>query len=300
MKPIITFFILAGVLVGCGGGGGSLNSPYLTPPPPTNSPPSASDSDISLDEDTEYSGAFNVTDPDGDLRSYSVVSEAANGVIDLDSSGSYTYTPNPDFYGTDSVTVRVSDGTDSVDIVLTITVNDVEELTVFKEEANVIDLSLFPVAEECGKQEIARGSAVVSEMVFPVNINDDEYTDLFVLYFCPPAEQYFGIEHDLVSINYIVPYLSNSDGSYSAAPVEVFGEEFPRIPHMPRKFVRADFNSDGKDDFALAINHDDGRLNQEVPVQAVVLSQPDNKYSIEAITTPKPMMAHAISLARNE
>lgn len=300
MKPIITFFILAGVLVGCGGGGGSLNSPSLTPPPPTNSPPSASDSEISLDEDTEYSGAFNFTDPDGDSLSYSVVSEAANGVIDLDSSGSYTYTPNPDFYGTDSVTVRVSDGTDSVDIVLTITVNDVEELTVFKEEANVIDLSLFPVAEECGKQEIARGSAVVSEMVFPVNINDDEYTDLFVLYFCPPAEQYFGIEHDLVSINYIVPYLSNSDGSYSAAPVEVFGEEFPRIPHMPRKFVRADFNSDGKDDFALAINHDDGRLNQEVPVQAVVLSQPDNKYSIEAITTPQPMMAHAISLARNE
>lgn len=300
MKPIITFFILAGVLVGCGGGGGSSNSPSLTPPPPTNSPPSASDSEISLDEDTEYSGAFNFTDPDGDSLSYSVVSEAANGVIDLDSSGSYTYTPNPDFYGTDSVTVRVSDGTDSVDIVLTITVNDVEELTVFKEEANVIDLSLFPVAEECGKQEIARGSAVVSEMVFPVNINDDEYTDLFVLYFCPPAEQYFGIEHDLVSINYIVPYLSNSDGSYSAAPVEVFGEEFPRIPHMPRKFVRADFNSDGKDDFALAINHDDGRLNQEVPVQAVVLSQPDNKYSIEAITTPQPMMAHAISLARNE
>ena len=300
MKPIITFFILAGVLVGCGGGGGSSNSPSLTPPPPTNSPPSASDSEISLDEDTEYSGAFNFTDPDGDSLSYSVVSEAANGVIDLDSSGSYTYTPNPDFYGTDSVTVRVSDGTDSVDIVLTITVNDVEELTVFKEEANVIDLSLFPVAEECGKQEIARGSAVVSEMVFPVNINDDEYTDLFVLYFCPPAEQYFGIEHDLVSINYIVPYLSNSDGSYSAAPVEVFGEEFPKIPHMPRKFVRADFNSDGKDDFALAINHDDGRLNQEVPVQAVVLSQPDNKYSIEAITTPQPMMAHAISLARNE
>ena len=300
MKPIITFFILAGVLVGCGGGGGSSNSPSLTPPPPTNSPPSASDSEISLDEDTEYSGAFNFTDPDGDSLSYSVVSEAANGVIDLDSSGSYTYTTNPDFYGTDSVTIRVSDGTDSVDIVLTITVNDVEELTVFKEEANVIDLSLFPVAEECGKQEIARGSAVVSEMVFPVNINDDEYTDLFVLYFCPPAEQYFGIEHDLVSINYIVPYLSNSDGSYSAAPVEVFGEEFPKIPHMPRKFVRADFNSDGKDDFALAINHDDGRLNQEVPVQAVVLSQPDNKYSIEAITTPQPMMAHAISLARNE
>jgi hypothetical protein len=301
MKPIITLFILAGVLVGCGGGGGgSSNSPSLTPPAPTNFPPSASDSDISLDEDTEYSGAFNFTDPDGDSLTYSVVSEPANGVIDLDSSGSYTYTPNPDFFGTDSATVKVSDGADPVDIVLTITVNDVEELTVFREEANVIDLSLFPVAEECGKQEIASGSAVVTEMVFPVNINDDEYTDLFVLYFCPPAEQYFGVEHDLVSVDYIVPYLSNSDGSYSAAPVEVLGEEFPRIPHMPRKFVRADFNADGKDDFALAINHDDGRLNQEVPVQAVVMSQPDNKYSIEAITTPQPMMAHAISLARNE
>ena len=301
MKIIIAVSICAGILAGCGGGGGSSsNDPSLTPPAPANSPPSATDSEITIDEDTEYSGAFSFTDPDGDSLTYSVVNDPTNGVIDLDSSGSYTYTPNADFYGTDSVTVRVSDSNDPVDIVLTITVNDVEELTVFKEEAKVIDLSLFPIAEECGKQEIASGSAVVSEMVFPVNINDDDFTDLFVLYFCPPAEQYFGIEHDLVSVNYIIPYLSNTDGSYIAAPVEVFGEEFPRIPHMPRKFVRADFNSDGKDDFALAINHDDGRNNQEVPVQAVVMSQPNNKYSIEAITTPQPMMAHAISLARNE
>lgn len=30
---------------------------------------------------------------------------------------------------------------------------------------------------------------------------------------------------------------------------------------------RADFNADGRDDFALTINHDDGHLNQEVPVR---------------------------------
>ena len=146
MKIIIAVSICAGILAGCGGGGGSSsNDPSLTPPAPANSPPSATDSEITIDEDTEYSGAFSFTDPDGDSLTYSVVNDPTNGVIDLDSSGSYTYTPNSDFYGADSVTVRVSDGNDPVDIVLTITVNDVEELTVFKEEAKVIDLSLIHI-----------------------------------------------------------------------------------------------------------------------------------------------------------
>ncbi len=301
MKVTTTLVIFTLLLTGCGRGGGSYdNNSSLEAPTPTNSAPNASDVEITLYKDSEYSGAFSFNDPDGDSLTYSMVTGPSNGVFDLDSEGSYKYVPTADFFGLDAVIVRVSDGTNSVNITVSITVNDVNELTVFREEANVIDLSLYPVAEECGKQEIARESVVISEMVFPVNINDDKYTDLFILYFCPPSEQYFEIEHDLASVNYIIPYLSNADGSYTAVPVEVFGEEFPRIPHMPRKFVHADFNSDGKTDFALAINHDDGRLNQEVPVQVVVLSQPENKYSIESITTPQPMMAHSISLARNE
>ena len=44
--------------------------------------------------------------------------------------------------------------------------------------------------------------------------------------------------------------------------------------HMPRKFVRADFNADGRDDFALAINRGSPLIMSSV--QAVVLSQPDD------------------------
>lgn len=297
---VVSVFLVL-FLTACGGGGGSSASdPSPSSTTPSNSQPNAQNTEITLDEDTEYSGSFSFTDPDGDTLTYSVVEGAKNGSFSLQQNGNYTYTPSADYFGQDQVALSVSDGTATVDFTLSIAVQDVKEPTPFNEVAKVLDLSAYPVAQECGKQEIAAGPSVVSEMVFPVNINGDAYTDIFVIFFCPPAEEYSGIEHDLRSINYIIPYLSDDNGSYTAAPVDVFGTEFPQIPHMPRKFVRADFNADGRDDFALAINHDDGRLNHEVPVQAVVLSQPDGKYSIETIQTPKPMMAHAISLARNE
>ena len=299
LVKLIFSYLLVLAATSCGGGGssGSAGSaPIIT----SNSAPSATDLEIVLEEDTQYSGAFEFTDPDGDSLTYELVEEASHGVFELESQGNYKYVPTADFFGSDSIVLRVSDGTDSVDVTLYITVTDVPEATVFREAANVIDLATYPIAEECGNQEIARGAAVKSEMVFPVDINEDEYKDLLVIFFCSNAEQYSGVEHDEPSLNYIIPYISDVNGSYSAAPLEVFGEDFPRIPHMPRKFVRGDFNADGKDDFALAINHDDGRLNQEVPVQAVLLSQQGGKYSIETITTPQPMMAHSISLAINE
>ncbi len=299
LVKLIFSYLLVLAATSCGGGGSS-GSAGSTPIITSNSAPSATDLEIALEEDTQYSDAFEFTDPDGDSLTYELIEEASHGVFELESEGSYKYVPTADFFGSDSIVLRVSDGTDSVDVTLSITVTDAPEATVFSEAANVIDLRTYPIAEECGNQEIARGAAVKSEMVFPVDINDDKYKDLLVIFFCSNAEQYSGIEHDKPSLNYIIPYISDANGSYSAAPLEVFGEDFPRIPHMPRKYVRGDFNADGRDDFALAINHDDGRLNQEVPVQAVLLSQPGGKYSIEAITTPQPMMAHSISLAINE
>ena len=297
---LLRSIVLSFLLVSCGGGGGSSQALESTMLGASNSPPSATDIEITVEEDSEYSGTFEFTDPDGDAITYAVAEAPSHGSFDLTSDGNYKYVPSADFYGNDSVVIRVSDGTDTVVITLYITVTDVAELTVFREEATVISLSAYPVADKCGDQEFSRGSAVVSEMVFPVNINDDEFKDLLVIFNCPNSAQYSGIEHDLPSVNYIIPFISDETGSYSAVPTEVFGTDFPLIPHMPRKYVRADFNGDGRDDFGLAINHDDGRSNQEVPVQAIVLSQPNNKYSIETITTPQPMMAHAISLARNE
>jgi VCBS repeat-containing protein len=52
----------------------------------------------------------NDTDPDGDNLTAQVVSPASNGTVALNSDGSFTYTPNSGFIGSDAFTYSASDG----------------------------------------------------------------------------------------------------------------------------------------------------------------------------------------------
>jgi len=82
---------------------------------PVNDPPVAGDDSYRADED----GVLQVPAPgvlanDSDVESVTlnVVLETApaNGAVILNSDGSFTYTPNPDFYGQDRFTYTLSDG----------------------------------------------------------------------------------------------------------------------------------------------------------------------------------------------
>ncbi|MFJ5369929.1 Ig-like domain-containing protein, partial [Bosea sp. CER48] len=93
-----------------------------------NDAPIGSDASISLDEDTQATGALPVaTDPDGDTLTYALVGEAGNGTVRISAGGAYVYTPNPDYSGPDSFTYTVSDGTATVTYTVTITVLPVED-----------------------------------------------------------------------------------------------------------------------------------------------------------------------------
>ncbi|QDU18781.1 tandem-95 repeat protein [Urbifossiella limnaea] len=53
----------------------------------------------------------NDADADGDALAAAVVTGPANGVLTLNADGSFTYAPDPAFYGTDSFTYAAADGT---------------------------------------------------------------------------------------------------------------------------------------------------------------------------------------------
>ncbi|MCA9192607.1 MAG: tandem-95 repeat protein, partial [Planctomycetales bacterium] len=53
----------------------------------------------------------NDTDPDGDVLSAQLVQAPQNGVLTLQADGSFTYTPNSNYWGTDSFIYLASDGT---------------------------------------------------------------------------------------------------------------------------------------------------------------------------------------------
>ncbi|WP_177175901.1 Ig-like domain-containing protein [Sphingopyxis sp. YR583] len=95
---------------------------------PVNDAPAASAPPATTAEDTPVSGQIVASDVDGDTLGYTVTTAPANGIVTVNTDGSYTYTPNANFNGTDSFAVSVSDGnggTTLVTIPVTVTpVND--------------------------------------------------------------------------------------------------------------------------------------------------------------------------------
>jgi hypothetical protein len=82
---------------------------------PVNDPPTAVDDAYTTDEDLPLTvpapGVLaNDSDPDsGDTRTALPVSGPANGTLSLNSDGSFSYTPNPNFFGTDSFRYQAKD-----------------------------------------------------------------------------------------------------------------------------------------------------------------------------------------------
>ncbi|TFH89931.1 Ig-like domain-containing protein, partial [Vibrio ouci] len=88
---------------------------------------------VSTDEDTDVAGLLAAIDPDGDTLTFALTPDGApaNGTVTLNPDGSWNYTPNTNFDGTDSFTATVSDGLGGVDtLVVNIIVNPIPEISV--------------------------------------------------------------------------------------------------------------------------------------------------------------------------
>jgi VCBS repeat-containing protein len=98
----------------------------------TNNTPLAGDSEYSMLQDQMLAvdaanGVLaNAADPDGDSLTAQLVSGPSNGTLTFNSDGSFTYTPNAGFIGTDSFQYDATDGISTSDPApVTITVNEV-------------------------------------------------------------------------------------------------------------------------------------------------------------------------------
>ncbi len=92
--------------------------------------PVAGDDAVSGNEDTEITGNLlaNDTDIEANALTTSLVNGPANGSLTLNADGSFSYTPDADWNGTDSFTYTANDGAlDSNVATVTITVNPVND-----------------------------------------------------------------------------------------------------------------------------------------------------------------------------
>jgi subtilase family serine protease len=84
---------------GGGGGGGG------------NAVPTASNGAVTTSENTAVSGTLSASDSDGDTLTFSIVSQPSHGSVTLTNTatGAFTYTPNSNYYGSDSFTFEATD-----------------------------------------------------------------------------------------------------------------------------------------------------------------------------------------------
>ncbi len=92
-----------------------------------NRPPVAENQDLEISEDTPIAVVLSANDADGDTLTYSIASPPSHGTV-TGSPPHVTYTPNPDYYGSDSFIFRVDDGFGGFDEgVVSISINPVPD-----------------------------------------------------------------------------------------------------------------------------------------------------------------------------
>ena len=74
-----------------------------------NQQPLANDMFVSVPEDSILYGNLEASDPDGDQLTYTLYASASSGSVDVGSDGRYSYTPAPDFNGSDQFFFSVDD-----------------------------------------------------------------------------------------------------------------------------------------------------------------------------------------------
>jgi VCBS repeat-containing protein len=123
--------------------GSTDNEPHAVTTP--NVPPTADDDDFSTDEDQTLtvnggSGLLkNDNDPDHGPQGLQArnFSTPAHGSLDAHADGSFTYTPDADFNGTDSFTYEAFDGAASAQATVTITIDPVNDAPSFTSGGDV-------------------------------------------------------------------------------------------------------------------------------------------------------------------
>lgn len=133
MTRILYTLFLGGVgalVAGCGGGGA-----------PANQPPALSPATFSAAEDGEVSGTLAATDPENDPVTFSRASDPSSGTVSsFTPDGAFVYRPNPDFAGTDSFSVTVTDSAgNSASGSVTLTITPVDDPPVAVNDVQRVD-----------------------------------------------------------------------------------------------------------------------------------------------------------------
>ncbi len=129
-----------------------------------------------VDEDNPLSVAApgvlaNDTDADGDTLTAEKLSDPTNGTLIFNADGSFTYTPNANFFGTDTFTYRATDGTNASGVAtVTITVNSVNDAPVANDDTlTIVQNTTRPVNVLANDTDVDGDALSVDSVTEPAN-----------------------------------------------------------------------------------------------------------------------------------
>lgn len=108
--------------------------------PGMNLPPVVSGANLNTNEDVQLATTLSGSDINGDILTFSASVLPTHGALVITGSG-FTYTPNAEYYGSDSFTFHANDGLlDSSGATVNITVNPIEDLPVVVADTVTIEM----------------------------------------------------------------------------------------------------------------------------------------------------------------
>ena len=136
------------------------------------------------------------------------------------------------------------------------------------------------------------------QFLIPTKINDDTYIDFIAHFWCDSSTPTEFDDQPVEDV--LIAYLSDGFGGYNIDNLDVFGSVSAKLGGASRKYSRGDLNGDGKDDFAFAMNWEDGRAAYDYDSMVANYAQPsilmshESGYKIERIG--KPDWGHSVQI----
>lgn len=188
------------VTVSDGKGGTVTQTVNVTINPVNDAPTAAATQAVSTDEDVAKAFTVAGTDVDGDPLTYTVSTQPGKGTVTGGAGGAFTYTPNADANGTDSLVVTISDGKGGTTTqTVNITINPVnDDPTVAATQAVATD-------EDVAKTVTVAGNDVDGDdLTYTVTENPTHGTvtgGIGGVFTYTPAANYNGTDHFIVSVS---------------------------------------------------------------------------------------------------
>ena len=140
------------------------------------------------------------------------------------------------------------------------------------------------------------------QFLLPTKINNDRYIDFIAHYWCDSITP--SSFNDQPTKDALVAYVSDGIGGYVIDNFGVFGEAQAKLGGASRKFSRGDLNGDLKDDFAFAMNWEDGRAAYDFDsvitnyARPAILLSSDSGYEVVHIGNPD--WGHSVQIKENK